>query len=253
MASISTILLMFNAFYGDGARFFLSVIAYIYLFIRCKSIRRSILLPILIIFLVITNPILYQYIFSKIVYRRLFWMVPNTLLIATAIVHFFKSCSKSWMKILVVVIAYLCITNTGANVFENNVFTNRQNWEKIGEWTISVCDMMLEVDPNPKAVVPMIIFAEVRQYAPEINMMYGRNAQSYITYIDQNALSVYYHMEDPAPDYGFVLSKAVEMQYDFIVAYEAKPIEQAILEQFGYYEVGRTYGMVVYHNPNIAN
>lgn len=253
MISINSIEQAMVDYYGSGSILLFSILSYLYLFFRYKHLRGKILIPVALIFIVICNPILYKYIFSKIVYKRLFWMLPNTVLIATAITLFIKNCNAMWDKIFVAIIATICIMHEGTSVFEYNAFSERQNWEKIWAGTIEICDTMLELDSTPNAIVPATIFSEVRQYAPEVSMMYGRNAHWYITYIDETPLSVFRETENEVPNYEYVLSTALSLNYNFVVVVEHKAIGAEILEKYGYQEVGRSYGLIVYYNPKISD
>lgn len=241
----------FRAYYADGIFLLYALISYIYLFIKCKELRKKFLLPIAIILLVVLNPILYKYIYSKIIYWRLFWMIPNGIITAAAMTVFIKSQKETWKKFAVLAIMFLLVIIGGTNTFHYGNFSLVKNWEKISVETKTICDIMLEKDDSPRVIVPAGIFSEVRQYAPEISMMYGRNAHGYITYIDETARNVFGTTEQEQPDYHYVLSKAVELAYNFVVVVENKGIDPIILEQYGYEEIERTLGYIIYYNEEI--
>lgn len=238
-------------YYSNGLFFVLAIIAFVYLYIVCEDLRKKFLIPIVVIMCLVLNPVLYKYIFSRAVYWRMLWAFPNTILIALGLTTFIKRCDKSWMKSAIIILASMIIIAKGTHVFTYGNFTERSNWEKISQATINVCDIMTEIDDTPKAVVPSAIFTEVRQYAPEVNMMYGRNAHWYIMWISELATSVYNEMESEVPDYDYVLSTCVDKEYNFVVVIDSKAIPNNILEKYSYERVGQTDGMIVYYNSEL--
>ena len=148
----------FNDYYGDKIFFVATVVCFVYLFVTCKELRYKFLLPIALILFVIINPIVYHYILSRVVYRRIFWMIPNAAIMGAAFVFFLKRQKKVWLKWCVLALITLFIFRYGNNVFQSEVFTRVQNWEKLNEATIFVCDLMKEIDDEPRAIVTQQLF-----------------------------------------------------------------------------------------------
>lgn len=243
-----TILEWFRAYYGNGIFFVATMIALIYLCIVNKDLRYKLIVPILTILMVVINPILYQYIFSKITYWRLLWMLPNVVIIAVAGVVFLKRQKWIWMKWIVLSIITLFTFGSGKNVFQYGWFSTVDNWEKISQATIDICDVMLSVDEKPRAIVPRSLYIEVRQYAPQVELMYGRNVEGYIRQSSSTEWLVSSCMEEEQPEYKFIFSTAVKMEYNFVVVTEEKDIDdEVVLEQFGYENIWEKLGYIVYY------
>lgn len=59
-----------NEYYGNRWYLLLAIVAYIYLFFATKESRRKIVYPSVLLAFLVLNPILYQYVYSKIIYWR---------------------------------------------------------------------------------------------------------------------------------------------------------------------------------------
>lgn len=239
-------------YYGDGTYLMLSILAIECLYIARKDLRYKFLVPICVIMLIAWNPILYKYVFRRIRYWRLMWMIPTTILIAAALVVILKKTKKTWTKWAFVIIVAMFIATNDVNVFLNNDFYARQNWEKIPQKYIDVADVLLEIDDTPKVILPYIMTEHIRQYAPEISMLYGRNGKNqYIRLETNELLSVRYAMESQTPDYNYILTKAVEKEVNVIVVEIKKEIDEMILDAYGYKQIVATQNYIVYYNEEI--
>ena len=92
---MDTITYYFDCFYGNGRYLALLLAAVAGLFILSKK-DRKLIYPILILILVIANPVLYRYVFNKLVFWRLFWMIPEVLIIALAATRMIMTLEKKW-------------------------------------------------------------------------------------------------------------------------------------------------------------
>lgn len=237
-------------YYADGFFFLLAIGAFVYLYVTCKDLRYKFLLPIFLMIFIAVNPILYKYIFSRIIYWRLLWMLPNAILIAAAVVVFLKKQTKVWVKWGLLAVAAAFIISQGQYMFSDGVFSPRSNWEKLSQETIDVCDIILEIDDTPRIIAPLELSTEIRQYAPEIYMLYGRNMTNvYIrgmTYEEQevsfNALKIM------PPHYGYVfyMISGLDINFAVVESYKEVPIE--ILQLYGYEEIARTNSHIIYYN-----
>lgn len=235
-----------QAYYADGLFLLLAIGAFVYLYVTCKDLRYKFLLPIFVMVFIAVNPILYKYIFSRIIYWRLLWMLPNVILIAAAVVVFLKKQTKVWMKWGVFAVAAVVIMSQGQYVFSYGVFFPRSNWEKVSQETIDVCDIMLERNSNPKVIVPVWLSTEIRQYAPEISMLYGRDVTGdHIRKATSEGFDVYHNLFVET-NYNYTFMKAVELEVDFVVDYIDSDVEEYILENYNYKEIYRGLEYIVY-------
>ena len=180
-------------------------------------------------------------------------MLPGAILTAMAVVMLLKKIKKVWLKYALLLCAAAFIIVVGENVFSHGGFEERRNWEKLSEETINVCDILLEYDASPKAVIHSEICAEVRQYAPEIEMMYGREAfmPGYIRNVGEMEDSVYTSLEEEPADYDYALRTAAEYGYNFFVISAQTPVPDECLNDYGYEELGRTEEHIIYYNSEM--
>lgn len=245
--AIATMRFWFELYYGDCFFLLLAIISYMYLFLAKKDLRGRFLLPIAMILFCIVNPVLYIVIFEETVYWRLFWMFPDAIIIACAMTSFIKRWKSDWMKLILVVVATAAIIINGKNMFVHGNFEIVKNWVKLSEATVSVCDTIKAMDSDPKVLFPRSLYSEVRQYAPEIDMMYGRNADGFISWCPPECLLTIWHMNHKEPDYNFVFKQAGRSKCDFVVLEEASAIQPEIPLQHQYEEVSRVDGYVIYY------
>lgn len=240
------------AYYADGTFLLLAIAAFVYLYVTCEDLRYKFLLPIFLMLIITVNPILYKFIFIKIVYWRLFWMLPTTVLIAAAVVMLLKRQTKVWMKWGILAVAAAFIISQGQYMFSYGVFFPRSNWEKLSQETIDVCDIMLELDESPRALVHSRIYNEVRQYNAEIELMYGRETEGYIRENYEPESWVYWNLKQFDGNYEYSLMMSQQLGYNFFVVAIEVPIEnETLLKKYGYNEIGRTTNHIVYYNSNI--
>lgn len=252
LEAIKTIVSWFQAYYADGFFLILAMISYIYLFVNSKNVRVRFLLPIAMIVFCVINPVLYKLVLEEVIYWRLFWMVPDAIIIAVAITSVIKRCSKDWLKLLILAVMTVLIMANGTNAFVYGNFTKVQNWVKLPEATVVVCDTIRAMEENPKVLLPRTLYSDVRQYAPEIEMLYGRNADGYIYWCPPEYMFILWQMDKPTPDFDFIFKQASRFSCDFVVLEEIKAADPAIPELHQYTEAARISGYVIYHNPNIV-
>lgn len=235
-------------YYGEGIFLILAIMSYVYLMIKCIDLRGKILYPIGLILFCIVNPILYKFIFSHIIYWRLFWIMPDAIIIALAAVKLMQECSGRVKKSILLTVYAAIIILLGQNAFTHAEYIMVENQYKISAETIEICDIILEISDEPRCIMPESIFSEVRQYSGDIEMMYGRNADEYISEISGPYKAIYKLMESDSPNYETILAKAEFDGYNFVVCEEAKPIEQSLLDIYGFEEVDRTKENIVYYD-----
>ena len=103
------------------------------------------------------------------------------------------------------------------------------------------------------SIVTQQLFCEVRQYMPEISLMYGRDAHGYIRHCEAYESNTFYYLEVVNPaDYEYVLTCATMFGYNFIVVEEWKAIEETLLDKYDFYPVANVAGYIVYYNEEIT-
>lgn len=237
----------YTAYFSDGFYLVLALFSYIYLFVHCSELRKRFLIPIGVIMFIVFNPLLYKYVYSKIIYWRLFWMFPTGILIALAAVKMVKNSQGRWVKGLVLVAFCGLIVIKGTNIIIDRGFGKIQNPEKVPGTVKEICDMMLELEETPRCIMPEALFCDVRQYSGEIEMMYGRNVVGYISLATEADSRTWWEMENDTPNYEIVLRNASEKRYQFVITYRDHPIGQDVLDLYGYEDIGYEGDYYIYY------
>ncbi len=248
-ASWDTICYWVEQYYQSGFFLILTAVAWCYLFAAWKELRGKLLVLIVLILLVAINPVLYGLIYYRIIYWRLFWMLPSGLLVGLAVVRLLGQAEKqkaAWLKWVMLAAVSISIIMGGRNMFTHGGFIERENWEKVSKETKDVCDIILAIDESPRIVAPAGINSEVRQYAPEIEMLYGRNAEGYIGLMDWNTLTVRNELQKEAIDYTILEAVLLNYEIGFIVTERELAVEE--MTNCSYVEIGRTEQSIIYYN-----
>ena len=240
-----------TAYYGDKVYFFLAIAAYVYLFISTKDIRKKVLYPCVLILFLVLNPYLYACVYSRIIYWRLFWMLPNGIAIAYAAVLFIEKRKHNITKIVWIVAFALCIILKGTNVYTHSGMVQAENEQNVFPVVKNVCDYILAESENPRCIMPREWYSQVRQYSGDIEMMYGRNADGYINTIDDMSKRIADELTKETPDFAYVFGQAFIQKYDFVVVQASKFVDDAILQQYGYVLQTTIDGYNIFYHDNI--
>ena len=221
---------------------FCIMLAYLYF----PEIKRNILYPTMLILFIIANPLLYEMIFSKIIFWRLLWMIPGTFIIAYVICQLIKVC-KSRVKQLVV-LCCICIffAVSGDYVYSSENFSKTQNLDKLDEGTREVGEIILANCENPRCIMTAKYLSEIRQYSTDIELLYGRNAFNYITTADTESGAMGKKMEMVRPDYFYILERFKKYNCNIIVVHQYAPISDYYIEKYGLMELARVDESIIY-------
>lgn len=201
-----------------------------------------------LIAVLVFNPLLYQEIYSEIIYWRLFWMFPTGLLIAlTAVKLVRNSQGKSGKGIVLLMICALLVVK-GTNIYMERGFGKAENSHKVPAYVKEICDVILEREEKPKCIFPETLFHDVRQYSGEILMAYGRDILGYIIPNWGAERLIYLELESAEPNYSWILQCAGENDCPFVVTYESKGIEEELLVLYEYVEVAYNRTYKIYYN-----
>lgn len=244
--SVNSIIQWMYQYYGDAIFLIMAAFSYIYLYVHGREWRVKLLYPTALVAFCIVNPVLYYFVFKRIIYWRLFWMLPNILVIAVTVTKLVQASDKRVEKGIIIALFAALIVIKGTNVFKNGVFIEIQNWQKVSKETKEVCDLLLAQDGNPKCVMPSALFSEVRQYSGDIEMMYGRDAHGYIIGTGELQKSVNAELDSDAPNYSYVLDTIKQEGYSYLITYSNKPVDELILNEYGFTEVARTGQYISY-------
>lgn len=240
-----------NEYYGNRWYLLFAVVAYIYLFFATKESRRKIVYPSVLLAFLVLNPILYQYVYSKIIYWRLMWLLPNTLAIAYATVLFVRKRKHIAVKVIAFVLVLAAVVWKGTNVYTHSGMAKASNQQKVDARVQQVCDEMLAVDETPKCIAALNLSYEIRQYCGDIELMYGRNVEGYINVIDDLSLRIANEMRSENPNYDYIFAQAMAKNYDFIVLEDYKTVPEDLLNQYGYQIYKNVAGYNLYYCADV--
>ncbi len=110
-------------------------------------------------------------------YLRVFYALPVTFLIAFVFVEAADRLKKKWKKAVLITSCVVIFLLTSKNVYCNGNYAKADNWHKVPEDTVAVCEIMrrnIEPDEEIKVLVTNDLIIYIRQYAAEVTMPYGR-------------------------------------------------------------------------------
>lgn len=140
---------------------------------------------------------------GELVYWRMFWVLPTSVIMAFAFTHLYERISAKWLRAIAVSAMVLAVTFGGAWVYTNIEFTVAPNWHKVSVAVPGICEAIQNdaqaQSLKPRAVVVDSLLSEIRQYDAGIKMLYGRNAQR--GQISKRIKRVYEQMQKEIPSY----------------------------------------------------
>jgi hypothetical protein len=245
-----------TAYVGNSSIIWLFVISAVYILIADKDKRKSIIYPTLILMIFIINPLTYMYVWKKLLgstYWRTFWMIPVVVIIAYAFVKIVMALKNVFVRALVSVAFIAVVVCCGVNIYKRNVnFEKAENAYKLSEEVLEVCDVLLEENEEPKVVMTKELYSYARQYSTNIQLMYGRNAEGFISsYIPVERDTVKWLNTLDTIDLKdiYILSKTEG--YNFWVVSKQKKISNEDLNLYGYVLIGETKNYKIYRNDNM--
>ncbi len=213
----------------------IALAAAVYLWFARKESRWQVLIPLMIMLAAMATPPAYQFSFRR--YWRLFWAIPRGWLTALAAIDLIRRLRNQWIRLLCVALAGAAIVCTGASWFDDKSVKPAYTPYKIDEGLPELCDRMLAEQEHPKAIFtgpwgPLM----VRQYASEIELLWGRNAftDKFILPLMPEAKEVYAAWNTDPHNWDVLFAYAAEHGYDYIgTTAGAKKMKEAA-KQYGY-------------------
>lgn len=244
--AVKTMAAYTSEYYGNCHYLVIYLICFLTAFLFFPGIRKKLLYPILVLYLFILNPVLYVLVYHRIIYWRLYWMIPGAMLTAGTFLYLLKRIKKRPNKIMFALAALLILFCFGNNVYIQGGFQPTANLEKIKQGVIDVSDIILSYKENPRCLVRSRYLTEMRQYSADIQLAYGRDVYGYVSYTSEEMKALANSMESARPDYDSILAYAVGTECDFVVTHADRPISADLLDQYHYREVARKDGSIIY-------
>ena len=150
---------------------------------------------------------------------RLFWVLLITPVVAYGAVRIVQGLDSYMKKAILVLILVPVIFLCGVFKFSSALYLPIENEYRLPQSGIDICEAVLEVEEEPKLLVPYEIAHIFRQYSTKIKLLYGEDA-SYGRI--QSVFGTEYHeacqeMDSTTPDVSFVASLAYREGCDFII------------------------------------
>lgn len=239
----------FALYFGHSNILYIYLISLIVLCLCGKDKRKIIVYPSLLLIFVIGNPILYKYIWTKLIggtYWRMLWMIPVVATIGCALISAIdkinnridNSLCKNITKIASVIILFAIIVGTNKNVYKRDNFFPVNNMYKVPDSTVIVCKTLIEAEAGGevKVIMPASIYCYARQYDYRIHQMYGRDVEHYMAYylLTEEKKKVASEMLSGNPDMSFVTEVAKRDGYKYIVCEKSSTVDNIDMESHGY-------------------
>ncbi len=240
-------------YYGPHCWFFLlAVFSAVFLFFDYPEIRKKLLLSLFLLVSVIIQPFLMVRIFYRVIYWRLFWIIPDAILIALAITRLLKRSKRNGVKFLSLLLLCILLAWLGKSNYADGRFVQSQNPYKIQQNVIDISDVMLSLDESPHVIALDTHFCEIREYNGNIILAYGRDVFDYIMQGTQQQKDAYFalHSAD-GPDFETLLPLAIEGNYDFIISYFTRPMSANLQKAYGFREERLIGNFIIYYSPEV--
>ena len=152
-------------------------------------------------------------------YWRLLWILQWTFVIAYAEVRIAYRLGKHSLRIVVVAVACVCIFVTGKPVLSAETYGERSNVYELPQAAVEIADLVQSrlVDWQETLIVPNELLCSVRQYSAAACLLYGRNAEGFISNIGEEEQQVYEEMSSEHPDVARVTEIAKNKNCRYIV------------------------------------
>lgn len=248
-ASVSEI---YTKFFGQSYLFIIYAICLIYILIFCPGYRKTLGFGSAAMAAVLLNPISVSVLsdkFSGDTYWRTLWLLPIIPVLAVAFTDIIRRMKNKALKIAAGILCVLILIINGQCVYNKNVFIKEENSYKLPQAAVDISDYLLSIEDEPRAIVPRSLFCYIRQYTTKIRLMYGRDADGYVSaeLTSDNARIVHEQLMSGQPDVELVAEIAQDEDYHFIVFPQESVIDQGILESYHYEQTAEIDGYYIYY------
>jgi hypothetical protein len=155
-----------------------------------------------------------------------------------------------------VLIVIACIVSSGNYMYRYEYnFEKAENQYKVPQEAIEVSDILLADSEEPRIVVGPDLYCYIRQYSTKIKMMYGRNADGYMSggygIMPQDIFSIRWSYNFPEMSVNWIYYVSKEGLYRYMVIPKDKILSLSELDECGYYVIGETEHYKIYRTDNM--
>lgn len=184
-----------------------------------------------------------KYFIGESVYWRVFWLMPSGILIALVLTKLLERINRRYQKQLFMIAIVLVLVLGGKNIFNSNNYSKSTNYYKLPQEVIEICEMVAPNGSNTKMVVPETIVSYIRQYNPNINLLYGRNLGKDKQKGKKYKILLQLNSSEPDTKYIAKYTKKKDCKY---VVFDNSSIGIEEIEQYGYKLYGVTDSYTVF-------
>lgn len=253
---LNHVISMYHNYNGAGMQMALFFACLVYLIVSKKeSSKRYLFLGYTILFFAIcffpvTAQIIMDVCIGRNVYWRMFWLLPCTIVIAYTAAVVISRMEGKIKRYGLLVFMLLIVIMTGTNVYNGTIFNKKQNYYKLSQDAIDICDM-IEQDAaangitHKKLITENNLIESIRQYDADILMPYGYNAVMKNKTDTPNAHHIYQLMSCESKNWESIAWYAAMEECNYL-AYPAEEAAVESLSSLGYEVVGANETYYVY-------
>lgn len=209
---------------GTGLYIYFAYASMIYIFIKDKKTRAVFSVFPIVLLIIFFNPVFiktmyYKYFFGT--YWRVLWLLPVTIInayVGTRLIFKFKSRVKSLVCLMLIGIL---IVVSGKLIYSTDNFSHRKNWYKLPEAVTTIGYNIAHYSTDswyPTVIVPNELYCSMRQYSSHYRLLYGRDAEGYMSGIESEDIrTIYEEMCKREPDVGLIIELARKYEVNNII------------------------------------
>jgi hypothetical protein len=188
-----------------------------------------------------------KYFIGDDVYWRVLWTVPSVIIIALIGTKLIEQMGKKPSQRILLLAILLVIVLGGKGVYRSENFTKSTNLYKLPQEAVDICELVAPNGKTTKIVVPETIVSYIRQYNPNINLLYGRNMGK--DYKRGRKYRFLLELNSTNPDIQFIAEYAQEKECEYVVFENiSSGVEQ--MTNYGYEIFGNTENYTVFRLTN---
>lgn len=211
-----------------------------------KSENRLLAYYSIVLIAAVCFPII-AYIITKItgasVYWRVFWLIPSVIIISLSATKLIEQLGKKSQQRIWFLAILIAIMIGGKSVYRSGNFEKSTNMYKLPQEVIELCEMVAPDEGTTKMIVPETIISYIRQYNPNIKLLYGRNIGK--DYQKGKRYRVLLQLNSSDPDYEYITTYTKKKQCIFVVL-DNTTNDLSEMEKYGYEFFGSTLHYSVY-------
>lgn len=170
------------------------------------------------------------------VYWRMFWLIPIPIIVAYVIVKQVDKINRKKIKVMVAIVSGVMLVIGGNFLYTKEIFNYNGNIYGVPQSTIDVCDAIVR-DVKNRGISEYYVAASeefspwIRQYAPAIKMLYGRNGRKAKGKNNENIYEIYYMLSlDDTLEWDRLVLNIEKEKCDYLISIPSRISAQEAVE-----------------------